>query len=401
MRSIIVVRYGEIGLKGRNRKNFENILINNISKQLNDCHIWKERGRIFIDGELDSKVKTVLKNTFGIQNFSSGKLCALDTNEIVQAASIVAKSNIDCGLKTFKVETKRANKNYPMNSLEFSAWLGEKILENHNTLRVNVHKPDFIVNAEIRDECIIITGEKHKGPGGLPVGTGSKALLLLSGGLDSPVAGWYAMKRGLIVDTIHFRSPPFTGEKSLQKVIDLGKELTKFTGGHILKMFTINFTKAQTTIHKNVLEKYSLVIQRRLMMRIALNILNKKGYLALITGENLGQVASQTLENIKAIGDVSDEVVLRPLIGFDKLDIVEKAKEIETFDISSRPYEDCCVMFLPSNPVTKAKLHLVSSEEEKLDMGAIVDETLRDIDIYELKDGEVINREKKSYEEIY
>ncbi|MFO7882969.1 MAG: tRNA uracil 4-sulfurtransferase ThiI [Kosmotogaceae bacterium] len=399
MKSIIVVRYGEIGLKGRNRKNFENMLIKNISNQLDEYYVWKERGRIFIDGVLNKKVETVLKSSFGIQNFSSGKQCGLDFDEIKKAASFIAKKNITRGQKTFKVETKRPNKDFPMNSLEFSAWLGEKILEKHDMLKVDVHNPDLTINAEIRDNHVIITGEKKRGPGGLPVGTGGNALLLLSGGLDSPVAGWYAMKRGLIIDAIHFYSPPYTGEKALHKVIDLGKELAKFNGGRIFKIYSINFTKAQTTIHKNVLEKYSLVIQRRIMMKIADNLRKKNDYLALITGENLGQVASQTLENISVISSVSEAIVLRPLIGFDKLDIVEKAKEIETFEISSRPYEDCCVMFLPSNPVTKAKPHLVSREEEKIDIDGIIDETLQSIDLYQLKNGGIINREKIDYEE--
>jgi thiamine biosynthesis protein ThiI len=399
MKSIIVVRYGEIGLKGRNRGKFEDQLIKNISSQLDSYHIWKERGRIFIDGEFNKNVEHVLKSTFGIQNFNAGKLCSLDSEEIEEAALIIAGEKITRGLNTFKVETKRANKNYPMNSLEFSAWLGGRVLRNHDSLKVDVHEPDFIINAEIRENHVIITGEKKRGPGGLPVGTGSKALLLLSGGLDSPVAGWYAMKRGLVVDAIHFRSPPFTGEKALQKVLDLGKELTRFTGGRTLKIYSVNFAKAQTSIHKNVLEKYSLVIQRRAMMRIADIVCKKKGYEALITGENLGQVASQTLENIKVIGNVSESVVLRPLIGFDKLDIVEKAKAIDTFKISSRPYEDCCVMFLPSNPVTKARVDPVRNQESNIDMGTIINETLDNVDLFLLKNGEIINREKAYHEE--
>ncbi|MEA2067539.1 MAG: tRNA uracil 4-sulfurtransferase ThiI [Thermotogota bacterium] len=394
MKSIIVVRYGEIGLKGRNRKKFVDQLVNNISSQLDAYYIWKERGRIFIDGEFNKKVEHVLESTFGIQNFNAGKLCSLDSEEIEEAAHIIAGKNIASGQNTFKVETKRADKNYPMNSLEFSAWLGDRVLRKNNSLKVDVHEPDFTINAEIRENHVIITGEKKKGPGGLPVGTSSKALLLLSGGLDSPVAGWYAMRRGLVVDAIHFRSPPFTGEKALQKVLDLGKELTRFTGGRTFKIYSVNFAKAQTSIHKNVLEKYSLVIQRRMMMRIADNVRKKKGYEALITGENLGQVASQTLENIKAIGDVSESIVLRPLIGFDKLDIVEKAKAIDTFEISSRPYEDCCVMFLPSNPVTKARLHPVRNQESKINIGAIINETIDSVDLFLLKNGEIINREK-------
>lgn len=401
MKSIIVVRYGEIGLKGRNRRMFEDRLIKNISSQLSQYRIWKERGRIFIDGEMNIKVERVLGNTFGIQNFNAGKLSSLDSKEIEEAAYIVTRKNITNKQNTFKVETKRPNKNYPMNSLEFSSWLGDKVLRKFDSLKVDVHEPDFTINAEIRENHVIITGDKRRGPGGLPVGTGSKALLLLSGGLDSPVAGWYAMKRGLVVDAIHFRSPPFTGEKALQKVLDLGKQLTNFTGGRSFKIYSVNFTKAQTAIHKSVLEKYSLIIQRRMMMRIASNILKTNGYEALISGENLGQVASQTLENIKAISEVSDGVVLRPLIGFDKLEIVEKAKAIDTFDISSRPYEDCCVMFLPSNPVTKARLHHVKREEKKIDVDAIVEETLHDIELFLLKNEEIINREKIDYEQIH
>lgn len=336
----------------------------------------------------------IVSRTFGVQNYSLGVQTNFEISEIEKVARELVSMEVNTGKRTFKVETRRANKRFPMTSQELNAYLGEKILDAFPELKVDVHTPDFKIGVEVRNEGVLVFGDKIPGPGGLPVGVSGSALLLLSGGIDSPVAGWYALKRGITLHAIHFASPPYTGEKAFEKVLDLAKALTKYNGGRDMLLYRVHFTKLQLAIHRNVRESLSLVIQRRAMMRIATKIAKEHGYKAIVTGENLGQVASQTIENLHTIGSATDILVLRPLTGFDKIETIQIAKKIETFEISIQPYEDCCTVFVPQQPATKARIVDVEIEESKLDLAPLLDETMKMVEIYKLRQGKVIEIEK-------
>jgi len=298
------------------------------------------------------------------------------------------------GRRTFKVETRRLDKRFPIKSVELNPLVGEKILEAIPEVSVDIHNPQFVVEIEIRDEGVLISSGKTHAIGGLPVGVSGRALLFLSGGIDSPVAGWLAQKRGLSIDAIHFSSPPYTGEMAFEKVLSLAKRLSLFNGGRVLKFYSVHFTQAQMAIHRHVQERYSLVCQRRLMMRIADRIADKTHIKAMVTGENLGQVASQTLENMAAIAEPTGKLVLRPLITHDKIETISIARAIETFEISILPYEDCCTIFVPSSPVTKARMIDIQRVEAGLDFDEIVREALNRSQVYRIRNGDVLEVEK-------
>ncbi|AKI97132.1 tRNA uracil 4-sulfurtransferase ThiI [Kosmotoga pacifica] len=392
---LVIVRYGEIGLKGRNKKYFELALERNIRNQLPGVKTRTTGGRVYVEtGEYPLEdVKKTLERTFGIQNFSMGTMVGFDVEEILSAALEVSEVEVSKGRKSFKVETKRANKKFPVRSLELSAFLGEKILEKFPELHVDVHNPEFVVGVEVRNRGTLLFSSKLAGPGGIPVGVSGKGLLLLSGGIDSPVAGWYSLKRGLDVHGIHFASPPYTGEKALEKVIDLARLLSMYNGGREFKLYNVGFTKAQLTVHRRVPEKFSLIIQRRTMMRIATEIADKLGYKVLITGENVGQVASQTIENMYAITEATNKLVLRPLTGFDKIETIDVARRIGSFEISTRPYEDCCTVFVPKEPATKARIKDILRTESGIDFDTLVNEAVQLTKVYTIKHGQVIGVE--------
>lgn len=288
----------------------------------------------------------------------------------------IALNEIQKGKKTFKVETKRADKTFELRSPELSRLIGAHILKNladKYGLKVDVHNPDFEVNIEIRDKAYVYSSEE-KGIGGMPLGTGGKAHLLLSGGIDSPVAGFMIAKRGVEIEAVHFYSFPYTGEKAKEKVIDLCRVLAQFTDR--LKLYIVPFTEIQTTIYEKCNERYLTIIMRRFMMKIAERIAKKNGGLALVTGESIGQVASQTIESIICTNAAVSMPVLRPLIGMDKEEIIRIAKNIGTYDISILPYEDCCTVFVPKHPKTKPKLEEVIKEEEKLDVSSLIENAI-------------------------
>lgn len=363
-----MVRYSEIGLKGKNREFFEKKLIDNILKIVRPAAVNKRYGRIIVRiGRNDpNALEERLKYVMGIQNYSLGYALAHDIDEVKKVSLELAKLEVEKGYKTFKVSAQRGYKDFPLNSIELNREIGGYIYENIPGLKVDVHNPEFEIGIDVREKEIFVFSGKKYLSGGLPVGVSGRALLLLSGGIDSPVAGWYAMRRGLELQTLTFLSPPMTTEKSVQKILDLGRVLARYLPNG-LRMWIVPLTEVQMYIKENAPDEYSLILQRRSMMRIANMIARRVKAKAIITGENLGQVASQTLTNMAAIEDASSLLVLRPLIGFDKIETTNKAKEIGTFEISIQPYIDSCVAFAPKKPATKSDINEIRKVEEKLD----------------------------------
>jgi thiamine biosynthesis protein ThiI len=378
MKNVILVRYGEIVLKGLNRPLFEDILIKNIKKSLlgmGKINIVKSQARIFIepeDGNYDyiSAIER-LRRVFGIVSVSHVKKTETDF-ETIKKCSIetVRKILKSAEYKSFKVETKRGQKNFPMKSPEVSAELGGVILDNFPGLTVDVIKPDFILYIEIRENTYIYS-EKIQAFGGMPQGTNGKAVLLISGGIDSPVAGWMMAKRGVEISAVHFYSYPYTSERAKQKVIDLTKILASYSGE--IDLYIVPFTEIQMEINDKCPHDQMTVIMRRAMMQIAERIANSNGAQALITGESMGQVASQTIQSLVATDNAVNMPVFRPLIGMDKNEIVDIAKKIKTFETSILPYEDCCTVFISKHPKTKPILSAIIECEALADLSGKID----------------------------
>jgi thiamine biosynthesis protein ThiI len=374
----ILIRFGEMSTKGKNRKRFVYRLKRNIEKKLRDfkkIEIEQTRDRLYIrlNGESHENIIEQLKHVFGIQSFSLAMRTENDLEKIKEAA-LAAIKELPYEGKTFKVTAKRAYKQFPVGSNELNYEIGSYILRNTENLTVNVHEPDIDVRVEVRQGGTDITCKDIPGAGGLPVGTSGKAMLMLSGGIDSPVAGYLAMKRGLEIEAVHFFSPPFTSERAKQKVIDLVKKLTEYSGK--IKLHIVPFTEIQQTIQKQVPDGYSLISTRRMMLRITDALRKKHNGLAIVTGESLGQVASQTLESMATINDVTTTPILRPLVAMDKTEIIEIAKKIDTFDISVRPYEDCCTIFTPSAPKTRPKKEKAAHYESFVDFESLINEAV-------------------------
>ncbi len=372
MRKVLLVRYGEVFLKGANRPHFLKILTDNVKKAVKPLNgkVWMSDSRIYVSDveDMDECVRRVRK-VFGLYSVSPAVECEKDLE--VMAAQCVEMMKDLSG--TFKVMGKRSDKKFPMNSLEFAAELGGRILESNPRLTVDIHKPQHRLHVEVRDMCYICR-EEIMAVGGLPMGTGGRAALLLSGGIDSPVAGYSLMKRGVRCCAIHFQSPPYTGELAKDKVMQLARELAEYSGG--MRVYLVPFTKCQLEIHEKCPEGLGTLITRRFMMRIAQEIARKYEAQALITGESLGQVASQTMEALCCTDAVVDMPVFRPLIGMDKTEIMEIAKNIGTYETSILPYEDCCTVFTPRHPVTRPKLDTMPKAESKLDIEALVREAV-------------------------
>src|SRR5690625_1417418 len=285
---------------------------------------------------------------------------------------------------TIKVEVRRANKDFPIQSQEMNQKLGAHLLKNSTGYTVDVHDPDVIIKVEIRVEATYITSSVIEGAGGLPVKTAGKTLLMLSGGIDSPVAGYLAMKRGVEIEAVHFHSPPYTSERAKQKVIDLAKELMTF--GHQVKIHIVPFTELQQAIFKEIPEAYAMTVMRRMMMRISEGICKKEGILSITTGESLGQVASQTMESMNAINEVTNYPVIRPLVAMDKNEIINISKEIGTYEISIRPYEDCCTVFVPKSPKTKPRRDKVNQFEKNMEYEELLQAAIEGSELLEIKD---------------
>ena len=399
--SYTIIRYGEIALKGKNRRFFEEKLVANIkeklSRQLPESFEFIRRisGRILIKtkGSIPNSKFQILNYIFGIHSFSFASESSQDINKLKKDCWNLMK---DKKFRTFRITAQRSNKNYPLTSQEINEQIGAyivkklekkvhpvKLRQGHTRFtgfnRVNLKNPDINCFIEIVEKYAFTYLEKIPGPGGMPVGTGGKALVLLSGGIDSPVAAYYLLKRGVEVDFIHFHSMPYTSPASVEKVKRLTDIINKFQSGS--KIFLVPFADIQKEIMMKVPEKLRVIFYRRLMMKIAEEVARKENYLALITGESVGQVASQTLENMKVIEDAVKLPVLRPLCGFDKEEIINIARRIGTFEISILPHDDCCTRFVPKHPETRARMEEVKQAEKNLEVKKMIKEVMGKIEI--------------------
>lgn len=381
MKKVILIRYGEIFLKGANRGFFENTLINNINKVLEGKKyvLTKYSSRYVISDFDESETEWFIDKIaciFGIHSLSLAYEVNTDIDEIAQACKALTSK---CG--TFKVNTKRADKRFCMNSYEISSEIGYRLLTEFKDLTVDLHNPDQELYVDVRENGkTLVFSSIIKAVNGMPVGVSGKGLLMLSGGIDSPVACFMMAKRGMTLRALHFASYPYTSENAKQKVLTLAKLLKKYCIN--LTVDVVSFTEIQTQIHEKCPENLMITIMRRFMMRIANRMCDLHDCKAVITGESLGQVASQTMESITSTNSVAKYPVLRPLIGFDKDEIIEIARKINTFDTSILPYEDCCTIFLPKNPATKPKLEVVERAEKALDVDALVEHALKNVETY-------------------
>ena len=385
----ILIRYGELGLKGKNIKQFLISLQHHIQHKLRDfkgIKVKRTQGRMFVllNGHEPEPVLDILQHVFGIKSMSLA-IKVENTLEDIQAATLFAIQE-EPTVKTFKISAKRTNKDFPHGSQEMNQILGGHVLVNCEDVTVDVHHPDLEIKVEIRNEATYITSKVVPGLGGLPVGTSNKTLLLLSGGIDSPVAGYLAMKRGVSIEAIHFHSPPFTSERAKQKVLDIAKKLTKY--GINIKIHMVPFTKLQQAIFEKIPENFAMTVMRRMMLKISERVCRNEGIMSIATGENLGQVASQTMESMYAINAVTNLPILRPLITMDKDEIVQISREIDTFDISIRPYEDCCTVFVPKAPKTKPNKEKVEAFEAQFDYTELLNEAYEGIEVVTVTDQE-------------
>ncbi|MGP4071244.1 tRNA uracil 4-sulfurtransferase ThiI [Piscibacillus sp. B03] len=376
----ILVRYGELALKGKNRKSFMQILKQNVEKKLAaypDIKVKARRDHMFIllNGEDHEPILEKCRDIFGIQSFSLA-MKVENEKELIKDAALEALKLEDG--RTFKVTCKRPNKDFPIGSQDMNQILGGHLLSNTDDWSVDVHNPDVELRVEIRHDATYITSKKIQGKGGLPVGTTGKTLLLLSGGIDSPVAGYLTMNRGVEIEAIHFHSPPFTSERAKQKVEDLAKVLTKYGGD--VKLHLVPFTEIQQKIFQEAPENYGMTIMRRLMLRISEMVAKQRDILSITTGENLGQVASQTMESMHAINEVTNYPIIRPLVAMDKIDIIDISKDIGAYDISIRPYEDCCTIFVPKSPKTKPRRDKVNEFEKPIDFSQDIEKALNNME---------------------
>ena len=391
MERVISVSLGEIALKKLNRKYFEDRLIKHMRRAVKDIgvkKIYKEQGKIYIEGEEENLHQMInrLKNIFGIVYISPCIRIDRILEDTESELENIKKASIDLideqlkekNIDTFKVETKRIDKRFPIKSPDFSSKMGGIVLRNFENLKVDVHNPDLYLNIDIKQQNIYIYTEKIKGYGGLPIGSSGKATLLLSGGIDSPVAGFLMAKRGLELSAVHYHSYPFTSERAEEKVKDLADIMSRYTGK--MKVYSVNILEIQKAINENCPEKEMTIISRRFMMRIAEKIAKENGSQGLVTGESLGQVASQTIEGLNATNSVVSLPVFRPLIGLDKIDIVKISKDIETYETSILPFEDCCTVFLPKHPVTKPKLEDIEKSEEALDIEYLIENAIENME---------------------
>ncbi len=385
MEKAIVIRYSEIHLKGKNRGYFEKLLKNNIKKSLNGIEytFTALHSRYMIENyreQDEDLIEMKLSKVAGIHTYSRAFVVDSTLENIIDAAKEICKGKTG----TFKVATNRADKHFMPRSMEVSRIVGGKILENNfRSLQVRVKDPDFTVYIDIREDGkTFIYSELIHGIGGMPVGSAGKGILLISGGIDSPVAGYMIAKRGMKLDAIHYHSFPYTGEAAKEKVIELAGKIGEYNGG--MNLYVVPFTHIQEAIHEKCHEEYMITIMRRFMMRIAERFAVKTGDQAIVTGESLGQVASQTIESMTSSNSVVTMPVLRPLVAFDKVDIIKIAKEIGTYDTSILPYEDCCTVFLPKFPLIRPNLKKVEQEEKALDIDGLIEEAIKNTQLYEL-----------------
>ena len=388
MQELIMIKYGELTTKKANRKIFINILTQNVEKILKneDVEITKDSVRMFIKCHNAHKIASILQKVFGIH----GIVIAYKVNNNIEDVLNKSLEIMNKNKHTFKVVTKRADKNYPIHSMDYSRKLGGLILKNSN-FKVDVHNPDITLTVEIRTEGTFVYTDEIKGAGGYPVGVVGKGLLMLSGGIDSPVAGYLTLKRGVNVECLYFESPPHTSEEAKNKVIKLASIINEYSGR--VKVHIVPFTLVQEAIFKNCPDTYMITIMRRMMYRIAALYAEKIGAKILINGESIGQVASQTLDSMVCINNVTNMPVIRPVACFDKLEIIDIAKKINTYDTSILPYEDCCTIFVPKHPVIKPELSKCLEYEKNFDYQTLIEKAIDNIET-------ITNFEEDKFEDI-
>lgn len=384
MKKLYLIKLGEISLKGQNRALFENRLRHNIKDKLRPYHsnVVKQKGRIFfyIDPECpDEVIDKALSTTFGIIAYAEAVVCEKNMDLIREKAEYLIKKAGLTGKESFKVQSRREDKGFELSSYQISCDLADLIHNIYPDMRVDLTNPDFVLNVEIRSEAYLYTSQK-KGIGGLPSGTAGKGILLLSGGIDSPVAGFEMAKRGVNLDCLYFHAYPYTSDEALEKVKTLAKLISPYLGG--TRLFVVPFTQQQLYIRDNAYEDETTLMFRACMMQVAERLCNERGYNAIITGEALSQVASQTLPAMAFTDSMTAYLVLRPLVGMDKEEIISISKKIGTYETSILPFEDCCVIFSPKHPVTNPDKKLMTKHFEKLDMGELLDQAVRETKIY-------------------
>lgn len=384
MEKVIIVRYCEIHLKGNNRGFFERVFAENMEKALKGVKhvIKKQSGRYVIEDFADSETEYIenkIKKVFGVHTLSIALKVNTSLDEIFEAVKA-----FDPKTGTFKIETHRADKTFPLNSMQIGAEMGGRLLDFNNNLRVDVHNPKTIIGIDLRENrTTLVFSDMTEGVGGMPVGTAGKGMLLISGGIDSPVAGYMMAKRGMKIECIHFHSYPYTNMQAKEKVEELAGVLGEYSCGTTLNV--VKVTHIQEEIHKKCNGDFMVTLLRRFMMRIAERLAKKCGAQCLITGESLGQVASQTIEGMTSSGSVVQDLpILRPLCGFDKNEIIARSRSMGAYDISIRPYEDCCTVFLPKHPVIHPKISEVLEEESKLDIEGLIREALSTLEVIKI-----------------
>lgn len=384
MKEVLLIKNGELALKGLNRSTFEDILVKNMKRRLaatvGKFYFTKSQSTIVAeakDEDVDfEKAVEVLSRVFGIAAFSRAAVCEKDFESIKNTALEYLGDELR-QVKTFKVNAKRSDKRFPMTSPEICREVGAHLLRNIKSLSVDVHNPDITVTVEVRDNNVFIHGNQIKGAGGMPVGSAGRVALLISGGIDSPVAGWMMAKRGLQLDAIHFAAPPYTSKKAEMKVHDLASIVAKYSGR--INFAVVNFTEIQETIKEKCPEELFTIIMRRLMMKIAVRLAEKDSCGALVTGESLGQVASQTLGAIACTDAAVNMPVFRPLIGMDKDEIITISRKIGAFETSILPYEDCCTVFTPKHPRTRPTIELIEKAEGAFDFSEMIDRAVETV----------------------
>lgn len=386
MEWLLAISFGEIFLKGKNRNTFYKTAINNIKRNIKDIgyeDMYVESSKLYIKADRPKfdRLKKEIKKVFGISYIAE----VIKTEKDLE---VLSKSVIDLvdfyygdQAKTFKVESKRTDKSFPLTSPQLSSKIGGVVLKNKKNLKVDVHEPDFVISIDIKAHAYVYI-VREEGLGGLPIGSSGSGLLLLSGGIDSPVAGFLMAKRGMEINALHFHSYPFTSKRAHQKAMDLARLLSAYTGE--MTVYSINLAEIYKAISQNCPRRDTTILSRRFMMRIASKLAKDYGYQSLITGESLGQVASQTIESVSVINEATDLPILRPLIAMDKKDIIDISVNIDTYEKAIEPYDDCCSIFAPANPVTKPKLEFIKKSEENLDIEKLEEDAIKSMEIIKI-----------------
>lgn len=390
MEDHILIRYGELSLKKTNRKQFTNRIQNHIKRALKEYKelTFESRGLrfyIMLNGVVSTPIIEVLKKIPGIYSFSVVSRCESNLDDICLHAKNLVEHELEKGNKTFKVETNRGDKSFPLTSIEITKEVSRYLFRNIEGLKADVHNPDFVLNLDVRFEGSFIFTNTYMGIGGFPAGSIGKTMLMVSGGIDSVVAGYLTIKKGMTIEAVHFAAPPYTSDLAVQKVIDLLEVIAPYSEYLGINLHIVPFTEIQKAIYDHARDDYCITIMRRMMYRISERLANKLGCLAIVNGENVGQVASQTLESMNTIESVATMPVIRPLATFDKQDIVDVSKQINTYDISILPYEDCCTVFVPKHPQIKPKLDVAISEENKINYEEMIETAINNTERIVLK----------------